>query len=99
MKRKCKILPQKNADDCLVCFELSFGMMKKDKIVNIPYVTLRSQFVFDKLVKLIQVNVGKKLRSEIAKGHAFAFFFCLVVCKNCFDKPNDSGIRYSFPDY
>ncbi len=43
---------------------------EQDKVVNVAYVAAHLEAVLDELVKLIEVDVGKKLAGEAADGHA-----------------------------
>lgn len=45
--------------------------MKNDKVVHVPKIIAASQFLFNEMVHPVEIDVGKKLRREIAYRYAY----------------------------
>ena len=50
--------------------QMFFILMDQNKIVHIANVVFHPQLVFNKVVQLMQVNIGAELRSQVANGNA-----------------------------
>jgi len=61
--------------------------MSDDKIVDISDVVFYFQFVFDVLVKFIEVDVCEELACPVAKWHSFMECFCFVIVQNELNEP------------
>ena len=51
--------------------EKVFVAMKNNKIIHIPKIVLTTQFFLNVMVHPIEIDVGKKLRREIAYRNAY----------------------------
>ena len=63
-------LAQKDFDFFKAIDKQSFVWMNKNKIIGVSNIAGDFQFVFDELIKLVQIHVGKQLGSQIAQGQA-----------------------------
>ncbi|HEY4516407.1 MAG TPA: hypothetical protein VJG64_00510 [Candidatus Paceibacterota bacterium] len=70
MQPKLEFFLQELFDGGEQFFKSRFVAGNENKIVGVADVMLYLQFLFNKLVKLVHVHVGKELRSQIADGHA-----------------------------
>ena len=65
MKFKIETFSDKYIYFSFIFFKHFAGVMQDSKIINISYVIFDSQFMLDKLIKFIEVDIGKELRNDL----------------------------------
>ncbi|KKS56340.1 MAG: hypothetical protein UV20_C0015G0001 [Candidatus Magasanikbacteria bacterium GW2011_GWA2_42_32] len=67
---KVQRLPQEVGDFTKATHEQLFALMNEHEIVGIPYVSDDFQFVLNKLIQFIQINICEQLRGQVAQRQA-----------------------------
>jgi len=70
MHIKAQSLTQKDFDFFKAVDKQFFVWMNKNKIIGVSNIAGDFQFVFDELIKLVQIHIGKQLGSQIAQRQA-----------------------------
>ncbi len=70
MHIKAQSLLQKDFDFFKTVDKQFFVWMNKNKIIGVSNIAGDFQFMFDELIKLVQVNIGKQLGSQVAQRQA-----------------------------
>lgn len=70
MHIKAQSLTQKDFDFFKAVDKQFFVWMNKNKIIGVSNIASDFQFVFDELIKLVQIHIGKQLGSQVAQRQA-----------------------------
>ena len=70
MKKQFKLLREICFDGRNQGLQISLVTMNQNKIVHIPAIVTNSQIALHEMVKFIEVDIAKQLRSQVANGQA-----------------------------
>lgn len=92
MHIKAQSLEQKDFDFFKAIDKQFFVWMNKNKIIGVSNIAGDFQFVFDELIKLVQIHIGKQLGSQIAQRQSRRETLDYIS-----EKCHKSVVRCSFP--